>query len=420
MNIEYFASSSTIEDEHSDDWERIKSVLRGIDLPHTCIIGAEDLASKIALVLELDGDRQDVLLYPKDKFLQLTKVELTRDIFERAQRPLGHKREIIQSAFNHFLKFREWPSSRQMSVDLRHLGDYYILAKEIGPNFIRTGEDHVEDAITTLTIYGVSLCSGAEEYLGTFLKVLKFLLNRYLKMPKSPVVSSEELVDEGIVRHGDENIIYEMVSTGFGLVSRSSKAKSGEFTLTASQSILSYEDVDTIEDYLRIAYYPRFWEQTEANVEPFSGRAIEIVGPEGIIVTESESSKQFDYDLFISYSSKDQKVADEIYEKLKEADLKPFLAPKDIDSGYIGSVTIREALISSAEMAILMSPNSIKSEWVLTEWGAAWGFEKHVTPILLDCQIGDIPKLLQDRQKRDYPNEIDRYIKEVLKRKHEP
>ena len=207
MNIEHFASSSTIEDEHSYDWERIKSVLRGIDLPYTCIIGAEDLASKIALVLELEGDRQDLLLYPKDKFLQLSKVELTRDIFERAQRPIGQKRKIIQGVFDHFQQLHEWPSSRLKSVELRQLGDYYKLAKEIGAEFIITGEDHVEDAITRLTIYGVSLCSEAEEYLDTFLKILKFLLSKYLEMPVLPVVSSEEMVDEDIFSHGDENVM---------------------------------------------------------------------------------------------------------------------------------------------------------------------------------------------------------------------
>lgn len=406
-----------LEPESSGDWEGIMSVLEGIDLPYTCIIGAEDYASKIALVLAQGEERQDVLIYPEHKLLQLNKMELTRDIFERAQRPIGQKRKIIQGVFDHFQQLHEWPSSRLMSVELRHLGEYYKLTKEIGPQFIITGEDHVVDAITRLTIYGVLLCSKAEEYLDTFLKILKFLLSKYLEMPELPVVTSEEMVNEDLFSYGDEHIIYELVSNEFMLASGSTREKSGKFTLTVSPAILNYEAVNTIEDYLRIAYYPRIWEQTEANTESAPKSVMEFVGLEDVVVTGSKSSEQFDYDLFISYSSKDQDVADAIYSVLEEVDLVPFLAPKDIDSGDIGSEQIRQALLNSAEVAVLMSPNSINSLWVITEWGAAWVLRKRITPILLECKIDDIPKLLQDMQKRDYPSEIDRFIKEALKRK---
>jgi len=410
-------SPPSFEDQYPNEWARIEKLLKRINLPFTCHIGYEDVGSKVYLVMSDGEDRHDDLVYTLSKFTTISEEELNRDILERAQRPIGQKKEIIQGVFDHFQQLHEWPSSRLMSVELRHLGEYYKLAKGIGSQFIITGEDHVVDANTRLTIYGVSLCSEAEEYLDAFLKILKFLLSKYLEMPELPVVSSEEMVDEDIFSYGDENFIYELVSNEFMLASGSTREKSGKFTLTVSPAILNYEDVNTIEDYLRIAYYPRIWEQTEDNVDPYPERAIEIVGPEGIIVTESKSSKQFDYDLFISYSSKDQDVADAIYSALDEVDLVPFLAPKDIDSGDIGSEQIRKALLNSAEVVVLMSPNSINSLWVITEWGAAWVLRKRITPILLECKIEDIPKLLQDMQKRDYPSEIDRFIKEALKRK---
>lgn len=418
MDIEYFASGATLEDEDPSGWERIKSVLRDIDLPYTCILGAEDYASKIALVLEQEGERQNALLYPKHKFLQLTKMELTRDIFERAQRPIGQKIEIIQSVFNHFQLMHEWPLSRQMSVDLRKLGDYYKSAKEIGTQFIITGEDHVEDAITTLSVYGVSLCSGAKEYLDTFLKILKFLLHRFIEMSESPVVSSEELVDEEIDLYGDDYTLYEIISRESDLTNGSSYKKNGEFTLNVSPRILKYEDVNTIEDYLRIAYYPRIWEQTEDNAEPYTEKAIEIVGPEGIIVTQSKSSEKFDYDLFISYSKPDRVEARKIEETAKKFGLVCFLSEKSIESGADWDEEIfLQAIPNSRESVFLMTPDSIKKPWIHAEWGAVKALKKRYTPILYRCAPEDLPLNMRERQARDY-SDLEAFFAEVLRRKN--
>lgn len=90
--------------------------------------------------------------------------------------------------------------------------------------------------------------------------------------------------------------------------------------------------------------------------------------------------------VFISYSSKDQKTADLIVEKLKEAGISSWIATKDIRQGaYTKKIMqgIREANV----FLVLISKNSIKSEHVKTEIDRAFNRLKDgikIIPFILD------------------------------------
>ncbi len=393
--------------------------MREIDLPYTCHIGDEDVGSKIALDLDLDGERQDVLLYPMDKFFQLDKMELTRDIFERAQRPIGQKRKIIQGVFDDFLENYEWPLSSRMSVELRYLGDFFRSVEEIGTNFIRAGNKYDSDAVAVLTIYGVSLCTGSEEYISTFLKVLAFIVNKFIEMPELPVVISEELLEHEIIGDGQEDFIHRMMWQEGGLISGGSYDKGGNFSLTVSPDILKYETANTIDEYLRIAYSSRFESQvrTEA-VERIPYDVIEMTD-EGMIGMKSEVGASFTYDLFLSHSSVDRTEAIAIKKKAKEHGLECFLDKYDIKKGRDWDSELRDAIRTSREMAILVTPDSLESDWVFAEAGAAWVLEMNLTPILLRCDYSQLHPLLARRQATEY-HEIDDYLKELAKSKNAP
>jgi hypothetical protein len=47
----------------------------------------------------------------------------------------------------------------------------------------------------------------------------------------------------------------------------------------------------------------------------------------------------------------------------------------------------------------------MESEWVTTEWGAAWALEKKIIPILLRCEVSRLP----DRLKRIHSVDFHRY-----------
>ena len=91
------------------------------------------------------------------------------------------------------------------------------------------------------------------------------------------------------------------------------------------------------------------------------------------------------FDVFLSYASTDQIEADQIYEAIERAGGKVFLAGKNLRPGDDFAEEIRNALWSSREVWLLVSPNSLKSDWVISEWGAAWALRKRIVPILFDA-----------------------------------
>jgi TIR domain len=102
------------------------------------------------------------------------------------------------------------------------------------------------------------------------------------------------------------------------------------------------------------------------------------------------------YDVFISYSSADSSEANQLFEAVKRAGGRAFLSAKSLKPGGDFAEDIRESLIAARQLWLLVSPTSLKSDWVLSEWGAAWALEKKIVPILHRCS----PEQLPDRLSR--------------------
>jgi hypothetical protein len=118
-------------------------------------------------------------------------------------------------------------------------------------------------------------------------------------------------------------------------------------------------------------------------------------------VREQVKKHKSSFDVFLSYSNRDTEEATRIYNKVMAAGGRIFMAPKEIRPGDDFAVTIRSALVHSDEVWLLLSPNSIKSEWVITEWGAAWALEKKIVPILYRCDNSAMPDRLRGTQSTD-------------------
>jgi len=104
------------------------------------------------------------------------------------------------------------------------------------------------------------------------------------------------------------------------------------------------------------------------------------------------------YDVFLSYASQETNEARIIYDLIVAAGGKAFLSKKDLKAGEDFAESIRMALISSAELWLLLSPNSLKSEWVASESGAAWGLGKPIIPILFQCKAEQAPERIRRLQ----------------------
>jgi len=89
-----------------------------------------------------------------------------------------------------------------------------------------------------------------------------------------------------------------------------------------------------------------------------------------------------EYIIFISHSSKDAWIARTIAEKISALGATPWLDVKDLHGGDVLGEKIRQGIEACHEAIVLVSPDSLKSQWVLFESGAVWGLKKRLTPVL--------------------------------------
>jgi hypothetical protein len=77
------------------------------------------------------------------------------------------------------------------------------------------------------------------------------------------------------------------------------------------------------------------------------------------------------YSCFISYSTKDQEFADRLYADLQNNGVRCWFAPHDIQAGKKIHEQIDEAIRRYERLLLILSPDSMSSEWVKTEIGKA-------------------------------------------------
>jgi len=96
------------------------------------------------------------------------------------------------------------------------------------------------------------------------------------------------------------------------------------------------------------------------------------------------------YDVFVSYSSKDQKIADAVVNYLESAKIKCWIAYRDADAGELYAASIIKAIKNSSIYVLVFSENSNNSKHVLKEIDAACKYEKMIIPFKIDsCQVND-------------------------------
>ena len=70
---------------------------------------------------------------------------------------------------------------------------------------------------------------------------------------------------------------------------------------------------------------------------------------------------------FISYSTKDQELADRLYADLQNKGVRCWFAPHDVQGGRKLHEQIDEAIRRYERLLLILSPNSMASKWVKTE-----------------------------------------------------
>ena len=114
--------------------------------------------------------------------------------------------------------------------------------------------------------------------------------------------------------------------------------------------------------------------------------------------SQFEPITQFTYDVFMSYAEEDKDVASEIRGCLSDRGISCFMAGKDIYGGMIWEENILGALKKAKTAVILLTPNSMKSRWVMCEAGALWALGKPMVPAIMHIEIGEMPEPIKKYQ----------------------
>jgi hypothetical protein len=113
--------------------------------------------------------------------------------------------------------------------------------------------------------------------------------------------------------------------------------------------------------------------------------------------------------VFISYSSVDEPLAKEIEGTLEAAGISAFRDKKDIDWGDDVLERVAKGLTDCSAVVVIVSPASLKSQWVPFEVGHAMALGKKVLPFLAHPSI-DVPDFLRKLNHKQRVEDVRAYF----------
>lgn len=93
------------------------------------------------------------------------------------------------------------------------------------------------------------------------------------------------------------------------------------------------------------------------------------------------------YDVFISYSSRNQDIANAICHVLEDAKIRCWIAPRDIQAGTKYASVIRRAIESCDVFVLVFSEFAAVSQWVESELNMAFSNHKVIVPYKVDNAV---------------------------------
>jgi len=118
--------------------------------------------------------------------------------------------------------------------------------------------------------------------------------------------------------------------------------------------------------------------------------------------------------IFISYSHIDIEVAKKIEDILVKFSITYFLDIKDIEWGNSIGEEIKSNLKNASHLLVILSPASLKSQWVTFEIATALALEKKVLPFLVHPSL-EVPQFLNDISFLKSLDDLSSYFGEIAR-----
>ncbi len=122
--------------------------------------------------------------------------------------------------------------------------------------------------------------------------------------------------------------------------------------------------------------------------------------------------------IFISHASKDYEIANEFASMFEKKEIRSFVANLDILAGTDWDNQLKEEIHKSDELLLILSPEAMKSNWVLLEVGAAWILGKPITPAIMYIDLNTLPEPIKKFQAKQIiaSSQRESVVDDIVKR----
>jgi nucleoside 2-deoxyribosyltransferase len=121
------------------------------------------------------------------------------------------------------------------------------------------------------------------------------------------------------------------------------------------------------------------------------------------------------YKVFISSTSKDMELAQDLARRLETVGAKVFPVEKSATSGEHIETSINRGLRDADEVIVILTNNSMHSPGLMSELGAAYSLGKRVIPVALGVDANELPHIINQKDCIKWPD-LPRYISSLEKR----
>ena len=167
---------------------------------------------------------------------------------------------LIQLVFDNFKASGSWPKSRMLQIEFLP-DDFWQVIEEVDYHLVgNRGSKDQPDSVTSLTVEGISVCSGNEELMSLFIRSLQFCVGIYTSRPESPTLSVEELQEALSLDEDESQFAMPLLFVSDRVWSGASHTPERKITeLKLSPDILRYSGIEDVDGYLEVvrAHRPR-------------------------------------------------------------------------------------------------------------------------------------------------------------------
>lgn len=131
---------------------------------------------------------------------------------------------------------------------------------------------------------------------------------------------------------------------------------------------------------------------------------------------DSIDYSEFENQLFISYPRKNFSIADNIYSKIEEIAMKPYMDKSDIPSGSVWEEELKEAMQKSQQFLLVLTKNTISSQamWEYDFfYDKCYGTSDQRKILVYDVENIDQKTLPEKISKLEFETDIDKLIREI-------